>query len=360
MKKYNKGEWSEPYLLLKLLSDQKLYLGKENFEKIENIFYPILKVIHYEKKNSTEFSFEGDIILINGDSKTLHISKAKFKEICDITLDRINNVKSRSGTFAIPELMDFLKTLNINEVKAKSTSKHDITIQIQDPKTFLTPTLGFSIKSQLGRPSTLLNASKSTNFTYRLSQRINSEQINEINNTRKFADKFALFKKYNVDFQYENVDNEKFYINLQSIDFNFPKIVSDILLLYYANDISTENTIEKFIEKISLKNEFNYNLSLNPEIYKMIMKRFLSEYALGMQASKVWKREYQADGGYLVIREDGEIICYHFYFVKNFETYLFHNTKLETPDPNRYQMAEVYEEDGFQKMKLNLQIRFIK
>ena len=54
------------------------------------------------------------------------------------------------------------------------------------------------------------------------------------------------------------------------------------------------------------------------------------------------------------------IISFNFYFIKHFEDYLFQNTKFETPSSGRYKMGEIYEEDGFQKLKLNLQIRFIK
>lgn len=359
MKSYNKGEWSEPYLLLKLIADQKLYLGKENFEKVEGLFYRIIKVLHLEKLNSTTFSFDGDIVIIDGNNSSFKLPVKKFIEISKLTLDRINNVKTKKGSFDIPELMEFLNSINIKEVKSKSKSKNDITLQIEDPNTFITPTLGFSVKSQLGRPATLVNASNATNFTYQLSKKLNSLQIDEINNIRNFSDKFKVFQKYGVEFSFEKIDNEKFNINLQTIDYNFPKLISDILLMYYANDITSENTIENFTKKITDKNEFKYNLNLNPEIYEMIVKRFLVEYALGMRASEIWKRDYQADGGYLIVREDGEIICYHFYFVKNFENYLFQNTKFETPDKNRYHMAEVFEEDGIQKIRLNLQIRFI-
>lgn len=359
MKSYNKGEWSEPYLLLKLIVDQKLYLGKENFKKVEGLFYKIIKILHFEKQKSTSFSFEGDIIIVHGSNSTIRLPVKKFVEISKLTLDRINTVKTKKGSFEIPELMEFLNSINIEEVKSKSTNKNDITLQIEDPNTFITPTLGFSVKSQLGRPATLVNASNATNFTYLLSKKLNSLQIDEINQVRNFSDKFKLFKKFGVEFTFDKIDNEKFNINLQTIDYNFPKLISDILMMYYVNDIASENTIENFTKKITKKNEFKYNLDLNDEVYEMILKRFLVEYALGMRASQIWKRDYQADGGYLIIREDGEIICYHFYFVKNFENYLFQNTKLETPDKNRYNMAEVFEEDDVQKIKLNLQIRFI-
>lgn len=359
MKSYNKGEWSEPYLLLKLIVDQKLYLGKENFEKVEGLFYRIIKILHFEKMKSTTFSFDGDIVMVDGTNSTFRLPIKRFVEISKLTLDRINNVKAKKGSFDIPELMEFLNSINIHEVKSKSTKKNDITLQIEDPNTFITPTLGFSVKSQLGRPATLVNASNHTDFTYILSKKLNSIQIKEINKIRNFSDKFKIFKKHGVEFTFEKIDSKEFNINLQTIDYNFPKLTSDILMMYYANDITSENTIENFTKKLTKINEFEYDLKLNTEIYEMIVKRFLVEYALGMRASQIWKRDYQADGGYLIVREDGEIICYHFYFVKNFENYLFQNTKLETPSRKRFHMAEVFEEDGKQKIRLNLQIRFI-
>ena len=39
----NKGEWSEIYVLLKLLHDKLMYAGDENLNTIQDIFYPILR-----------------------------------------------------------------------------------------------------------------------------------------------------------------------------------------------------------------------------------------------------------------------------------------------------------------------------
>lgn len=91
-----------------------------------------------------------------------------------------------------------------------------------------------------------------------------------------------------------------------------------------------------------------------------MMKKFLTDYALGMRAADVWYREYQATGGYLIVREDGEIICYHFYFMKIFEEYIFNNTLLDTPSTSRHDFGHIYQDEGIYKMKLNLQVRFIK
>jgi type II restriction enzyme len=88
------------------------------------------------------------------------------------------------------------------------------------------------------------------------------------------------------------------------------------------------------------------------------IKRFLTDIALGMMPSKVWTGEYDATGGYLIVKSDGEILCYHIYNKNEFENYLLSNTKLETASSSRHGFGEIYEENGQQYFKLNLQIRF--
>jgi len=356
----NKGEWSEPYTLLKLLADGKLYLGDENFDKIKGIFYPIIKILRHEKDRLVDFTYKDKLVIISDDKLLFKIPIVEFVKNAKICFDKIKSAKKGKGAFEIPEIEAFLASFSIKTLKAKSKLKNDITIQVEDPNTYITPTLGFSIKSQLGRPSTLLNASGATNFTFKITGNVLSKsEILQINNLREFSDKLKLLKSFGCKLFFEKVDSEIFNSNLQTIDYNFDKILSDVLLLFYANDISSENTIAKFIDKITKKNSIGYNLEINSSMYEMIMKKFLTDYALGMRAAEVWKRDYQATGGYLIVKDDGELICYHFYFAKNFEDYLFNNTKLETPS-ERNGFGKIYSENGLQKLKLNLQIRFIK
>jgi len=357
----NKGEWSEPYALLKLLADGKLYLGDENFNKVKGIFYPVIKVLRHEKERSVEFSIKDKLIVVSDGKLLFKIPIIQFIKNAKTCFDKIKTAKKGKGTFEIPEIESFLASFSITTLKAKSKLKNDITIQVTDPNTFLSPELGFSIKSQMGRPSTLLNASGATNFIFLLKGKVlTNVEINQIKSVKEFSDKLRLLNSFGASLVFEKVDNEIFQSNLQTIDYNFDKILSELLVLFYENKSASENTVKKFIESISTRNTIGYNMKINSSIYEMIMKKFLTDYALGMRAAEVWKRNYQATGGYLIVKDDGELICYHFYFTKNFEDYLFNNTKLETPDPDRHKFGDVYIEDGTQKMKLNLQIRFIK
>jgi len=358
----NKGEWSEPYALLKLLADGKLYLGGENFSKVKGLFYPIIKVLRHEKNRNVEFSYNDKLIVIKDNDLLFEIPIVEFIQNTSLCFESIKKSKSGKGSFEIPEIESFLASFSITALKAKSQLKNDITIQVEDPNTFLSPSLGFSIKSQMGRPSTLVNPSGATQFTYKIIGNVlTEEQMEAVNSERYFSKKIKIIRSCGADLVFEHVDNPKFKSNLQTIDYNFDKILSEVLLLFYSSDIASENTVVKFIEKVTKKNTFGYDLEINSSMYELIMKKFLTDYALGMRAAEVWKRDYQATGGYLIVKEDGELICYHFYFTKNFEDYLFNNTRLETPDPGKFDFGRIYiTEDGVQKMKLNLQIRFIK
>lgn len=91
------------------------------------------------------------------------------------------------------------------------------------------------------------------------------------------------------------------------------------------------------------------------------MKVLLLDAALGMTPGKEWTGRYDANGGYLVVRKDGEIVCYHFYNRNDVEDYLYNNTRFERASRSRYGFGYVYrEKDGCIYIKLNLQIRFKK
>ena len=63
---------------------------------------------------------------------------------------------------------------------------------------------------------------------------------------------------------------------------------------------------------------------------------------------------------YIIVREDGEVLCYHLFNRNEFETYLINNTKFETASTSRHEFGSIYKDNGKYYIKLNLQVRFIK
>lgn len=352
----NKGEWSEIYALFKLLGDKELHPGNSEIKKLENLVYPILKIIRTEVNGNFYYSIEDDIVVISGNEEVFRIPILEFQEREKYLLTEI---KSNSGTFSVPEIEEFMQSINCFSLKASSSAKTDITIVVHDQRTGLQPSLGFSIKSQLGNPSTLLNAGETTNFIFKIvDAKINQKEIDEINNISsrsKIKDRILEIKNKGGKFEFVKTQRTIFSNNLILIDSLLPQILSNIVLNFYS---STHSNTEDLVKITEEENPLKFDTTDKHLFYNYKIKRFLTDIALGMMPSKVWAGEYDATGGYLIVKADGEILCYHIYNKNEFENYLLANTKLDTASSSRHGFGEIYIENGELFFKLNLQIRF--
>ena len=353
----NKGEWSEIYVLFKLLGDKRVYAGDGQLNKIPEIFYPILKILREEKEGHYEYCLDQDIVIVTEDGT--EILRKNCKEFLDVALQLLEVMKKAKGTFSVPIAEDFMNEIHCHSIKAGSQEKADIRIMIHDFRTGMSPTLGFSIKSQVGSDSTLLNSGKTTNFTYEVSGGVFSdesiEEINHINTRTKLLDRYHSIKQFGGELVFSKVDDRTFSNNLMMIDTCMPQILAAILL---ANLETLSSDISRLTKEVTKENPLNFDLEENDSFYEHKIKNFLVAVALGMVPHTPWKGKYEANGGYLVVKDDGDVLCYHIYDRNLFEDYLFYNTKLEKASSSRYEYASLYKEDNKLKYKLNLQIRF--
>lgn len=354
----NKGEWSEVYALFKLLADGELCSGDANLNKIETLIYPIISIIRdnvaYNRAESA------NVVIKSVSGELIGTIPARDFEYQAETL--LREIREESGAFEVPQIMEFRKKSFVESIKAPSGEKADIMIVVHDERTGANPELGFSIKSQLGSPSTLLNASSATNFIYRLTTNIPEEAINEINNTHSQHNRIAKIMQKGVNLQYTRIEPSKtrgsiFECNLVNVDSSLPEIIALLLLYFYRYECPT---IQGLTDILAKENPLGFNMAYHHTYYETKIKRLLMHTALGMTPTSIWNGKYQANGGYLVIRSDGEIVCYHIYNKNEFEDYLFNNTKMDSPSRQRHDYGYIYNLDGREYMKLNLQIRFIK
>lgn len=181
--------------------------------------------------------------------------------------------------------------------------------------------------------------------------------INSINSRSKIRDRIQEIYKMGCSITYHDLANDVFKTNLQLIDSSLPQILGEIIREFFSG---TSSSLEDLVKTISDSNPCNFNLTHNHRFYHYKIKNFLTDSALGMTPSTVWSGLYHATGGYIVVREDGELVCYHIYNRNEFQDYLLKNTKLEAPSSGRHQYGLLYKKDGQTYIKLNLQIRFKK
>lgn len=359
--KGNIGEWSEIYTLLKVLGDGTLYAGDESTEKLKDVVYPVLKVLRTESTGEFEYSLNQNIVFITSNGKKLlDLPVTEFTQKAQKVLEQIlENKKQKNTTFSIPEIEQFMGHIYCKSLKASSSQKTDITIVVHDKKTNQQPVLGFSIKSQLGNPSTLLNAGKTTNFKYKVQGLSNAQimEVNAIKNPKKLLKRVSKIKELGGTFEFERIINSVFSNNLVLIDSLLPQIISEIVFNFYS---TSSSKLADLVEELEELNPLGFDNKNKHLFYTYKVKKMLTDIALGLTPAKVWTGEYDATGGYLIVKDDGELLCYHLYNKNTFEDYLFSNTKLDTASTSRYDFGELYEESGNIYFNLNLQIRFLK
>ena len=354
----NKGEWSEIYVLFKLLGEKQVYAGDGNLNKIENLFYPILKILRDEKKGHYEYTLEDDIVVVTEDG--IELLRKKVSDFLDKANMLLNIIRQSNGAFVAPEIEQFMSEIHCSNIKAKSQEKTDIRIVIHDLRTGMSPMLGFSIKSKLGSDSTLFNAGKTTNFTFMVKGHdfSNSEIaiINALKTRTKFIDRVTKIQEMGGEFIFKNMDDPICRNNFILIDSFLPSIMAAILL---EGNQGGRKDLKMLTEIIASKNPMRYDMTHNQKYYECKVKNLLVASALGMVLDTPWNGKYEANGGYLVVKDDGDVLCYHFYDRNLFEDYLYYNTRLESPSSSKYEFATLYRgQDGNLYFKLNLQIRF--
>ena len=354
----NKGEWSEIYTLIKLLGEGKVYAGDQNLNKIQDLFYPIIMILRQEKDGNFNYKLhDKDVVIQTPEgNELLRIPASVFLVEAEKLLKVINESE---GAFAVPQIESFMNRIYCHSLKAKSSDKTDIRIILHDRRTKINSEMGFSIKSQLGGDSTLLNASKATNFNFKIEDVSFSNEdiakINSLNPTRnKVIERFKAITKKGGKFIFDKVDNSTFRNNLIMLDGDLPIIIAYLLLEQLNSGVST---LKELADCITKTNPLRYDTEQASPFYAYKIKHLLTA-ALGMMPATAWSGKFDANGGYLVVKKDGEILCYHFYDRNRFEDYLFSNAYLERSSTSRHEYASIVKEnDGTLSFKLNFQVR---
>lgn len=341
----------------------KAATNPNNNQKIlsADLYNAIMGIIREESKRyEYKPNKEQNIVVIDEEGNEFaRISMDKFMQESSSLLDTIKNTSSKRA-FEIPETECFMSQIGCTKLKAPSSDKADIQIVIHDLRTNMTPQLGFSIKSQLGSASTLLNAGMTTNIRYHvIGGKMTDEEMTEINAIEDHLPRMQALVDKGYNLVYSDVENQTFKNNLLFLDTCMPEFIAACLVC--DSMPNSTSAIKEAVELVASQNPFHYSGQNVVAFYEHKMKVLLLDSALGMTPAKEWTGRYDANGGYLVVKKDGDIVCYHFYNRNDVEDYLYYNTRFERASRSRYNYGSLYRgEDGEVYIKLNLQIRFKK
>jgi len=353
----NKGEWSEIYVFLKLLGEGRLNAADANLIAIPDIYYPIIKILRQENIVKREYRVNGDIKIYDGDNNELF--QLPISEFLDRSQQLFRDLRRAEGrSFGFEDIEVFLNSIDINSLTALKTDKADIKVVVHDLNTGMKPKLGFSIKSMVGGNSTLFNPGNTTNFIYEIigDGELDIEEINAINEKPKIANRISEIKSRGFGLKFLNIQSSTLQLNLQLIDSDLPEILAELLIIKYSTPGLA--LLKSTIEQLTLNNPLRFDVSQGHPFYEYKIKNSLTDSALGMTPATIWTGQYDATGGIIIVKENGELVCYHIYNRNEFQNYLLCNTQLEQASTSRYKFGDLYVENGRVLLKLNLQIRF--
>lgn len=371
-KKLNKGEWAEFYVMLKLLGEGRLYTANKLLQKNYGSYLDILKVIRQECETQVlEYIIDeqqGFVTISNQESHEI-FAKIPIHDFKDNAATLFNGIKSTKGSSiqAPDSVCNFAQVIYVSKPKAPAVKalkkqfggKNDIFIEVRDGQTAIVSVMGFSIKSKFGQNPTLFNAGSSSQFLYRLSNCNDSimKEFNEISddNGRGWTKCKQYLSANGISLEFVKTQNPIYSNNLFLIRESMSKIlawcVKDRLI-----DSSTSYEVMETTQRMITANPLN--VPTPDAYYEKAVKDFLMAGFTGMTAAVAWDGKEQVNGGYIVVMDDGDVICYHSNDRESFREYLFRNTHFEYVSADKFAWSRIHKEGDEYYLPLNISIRF--
>lgn len=352
----NVGEWSELYTLGYLLANGGAFAADKKQNPIRDKFYKVLEIFLAGRAPIDEVSYsilDEEVEVRPAGEMPFRVSQSEVKLKLQEFFEELT-AEDNTRTFPLVtggELMVLLSKKFISASSAQTTS--DLELILEDKTTKLpTPRIGFSIKSQLGSASTLLNASGATNFLFKV---IPPEGLEEVDfpamETGAVRANIRALDNAGFSFEFVSIDSENFTSNLELVDSNMPANLAKLLFEFYSSKSS--NLAE--VATIAYPSD---SAKSPQQVFKL--KQFLGAVAMGLRPTGEWDGDVTKFKGLIVVKVDGDVVFYYLYNLTDFQEFLFDSVKLEVASTTRHKFGELYKESDNYFVKLNLQIRFIK
>jgi DNA (cytosine-5)-methyltransferase 1 len=183
------------------------------------------------------------------------------------------------------------------------------------------------------------------------------EEFNAItdNGGRGWAKCKAYLIENGITMEFAHTQNQIYNDNLFLVRESMAKIMAWCVkdrLIDSAGHFEVMETVERMIKANPL------NVPAPQVYYEKAIKDFLMAGFTGMTAGKVWDGREQVNGGYIVVMDDGDVICYHSNDRESFRDYLYRNTFFEYVSADKYVWSRIIKIENEYYLPLNVSVRF--
>lgn len=410
----NKGEASEFYAFAYILGNVRIPLVDDNL-KPKNKNVEFLRVwrsddCSYEihRGSDTDPNQKDSVVIRKKGEEPCTVDCGQIKALLQELFDVIQDDEISKIPVECEQIRNLKKLLMTDTISAKSSEKADFHAEVQADNQIETASLGFSVKSCTGQNSTLINCNKDKSAMVFLVVDKNGKKIadkeanayNEyINNLEKELKeiekskepegkkekqelkkkKQELRNKLKVQSRIQHLEDKDYFLKfvkarnpelqftLSVIDSNFSKILAELLLEAFGHEHKGTPSLAELIQNLSNNSKKKYITALgsNSEEVKTSLRykvqQFLLAFMAGATVSKKWDCQDRANGGMVIVKEGGEVVCFELFTRNATGEYLLNNTYFDNPSSRRHPWGKMYCDDKLGWcMDLQLQVRFKK
>ena len=369
---FNKGEWTEAYVFLRLLGDGRIYGADEHLKKDERIYIDIVNIFKYEADKIYRFASEisdsvASVCGYEDEQRFIILTPPELAGRAERLYAAIRDVKSGDRKFSVPDIQEYLQNLRFNSPKVPALPKKyekefgkktDIVIEIEDSIDGARSKEGFSIKSHIGSSPTLFNSATKSNIIYEVVG-CNDDLMHRINAVDDFIGKDATelkperdgmiraIKRHNLELKLaEEKCDATFRNNIMYVDTKMLTILDVVVRLQTGilPGAKSSDSVD-IVEALAKVNPLNFP---NPKhFYEAKIKDFHFASFSGMTASREWDGKKRLTGGYIDVDKDGGLLYYRAISDDVFCTYLHKHLYFDRPDRGGYKDLAVAEAKAY-------------
>lgn len=364
----NKQEWSKIYALFRIMEKRGMMQGNRTLEAKDNSFLSlrrIIRIVPNGKITLTPGSNEWKIVRITTDEEGMnpvteenYIPNSRLEECAE---QLYSLLKGKAESFECEQAETLLEEFGIYDFYAASEEGDDFQAVFYDSQNDYEIFHKIRVRSLIDNLY-LVAANRASNFKYDITQvKFSNPETNKINGIgdNETGSILRLDEIFRLGGRLKYTSTEgKFFLNaLQLIDMQLPKLLSEMVRLFYTTD---KLTVKELTEELNAINLFKVKEEVitKSRIYEYKIRQFLYAAACGLKPTKTWR----GNGNnhlQLFITKKGELLGYDPNQKEEFEKFLLANTRLSLPNEDKNKFGVIEKENGQWLIKLNLEIRFI-
>ena len=172
-------------------------------------------------------------------------------------------------------------------------------------------------------------------------------------------DRMKMLKEAGVKLQFHRMATQVAEDNLELCGGeSLQRILAAILVHFYYNNLGSRVSLVDCIDYLAENDVVQLRRTDVKKYYYNRVAKFVYDSFTGLRLGTPWSGRSEVNGGYIVVKRNGDVVAYHSTITDEFKDFLVQRLMLEAPSHKRHKDMVIEKKDGRYYLKLGLQLRF--